>query len=221
MPSLFVVKFPEPQFKHFLLVAMRSPMKFKTVLSDEQGYYLNPECLYTRTGEPVPRIPLYRIPGPHEQFTDSPDIPTTSAGLVENQLEWYVLGHSRPGVWRSINNYVSPLASRLSYARRSLCTFLYTLPSHIRWLFQRESYWPLAQCQDCFLFRPRPRKLFLSRNGMLRCNEDRQLVMSLHPWASDAEAHLMEIAWYLGAEWALNNPSVDSQGNVSETFRVF
>jgi len=74
MPSLFAVKFPEPQFKHFLLVAMRSPVHFQTVLKDEQGYYLNPECLYTRTGEPVPRIPLYRIPGPHEQFTDSPDM---------------------------------------------------------------------------------------------------------------------------------------------------
>jgi hypothetical protein len=60
MPSLLAVKLPEPQFKHFLLVAKRSPMRFQTVLKDQQGYYLNPECLCTRTGEPVPRIPASR-----------------------------------------------------------------------------------------------------------------------------------------------------------------
>lgn len=92
MPSLFAVKFPDPQFKHFLLVAMRSPMRFQTVLKDEQGYYLNPECLYTRTGEPVPRIPLYRIPGPHEQFTDSPDMignPSLRALSVERNPRFH------------------------------------------------------------------------------------------------------------------------------------
>src|ERR1039458_7610059 len=35
MPSLFAVKFPEPQFKHFLLIAMRSPVHFHTVRNPE------------------------------------------------------------------------------------------------------------------------------------------------------------------------------------------
>lgn len=43
------------------------------VLQDEQGYYANPALFYTRTGEPVPRIPLYRIRGT-DQFTDTPDV---------------------------------------------------------------------------------------------------------------------------------------------------
>jgi hypothetical protein len=41
----------------------------ETVLQDENGYFANPKLFYTRNGEPVPRIPLYRVSGT-EQFTD-------------------------------------------------------------------------------------------------------------------------------------------------------
>jgi hypothetical protein len=137
--------------------------------------------------------------------------------------------HSAPMGTLSIKKRLFPRITRSKHllqwvyflyrAVRLPCKEFYAAFLRIRWSFGRQSYWSIAECQDCFRFRPTPGELHLFGKDMLQCSEDIQLVMSLHPWATAAEKHLIQIAWYLGAEWALNSPhNVDDK---SESYRVF
>jgi hypothetical protein len=150
---------------------------------------------------------------------DVPTTPISASGLWSARSVPDVRDNSKQVVWPSSKKALFRLVRQICRAMRLTCTEFYGAFRRTKWSFQRQSFWGGSQCQDCYLFRPmNPRKLSLSGSGMLRNIEDIRLVMSLHPWATRAEAHLIQIAWYLGAEWGLNS-SDNLDGK--KTYKVF
>jgi hypothetical protein len=144
--------------------------------------------------------------------------PISASGLCSDRAVSDAPAHSKRVAWPSLRIELPRLGRLLRLAARLLCREFYAALCRTKWSFQREPYWPDSKCQDCYLNRFDPRRLHLSGSGMLRCSADRQLVMSLHPWATDAELHLIHLAWYLGAEWASSN---DGNLDGKKTYRVF
>lgn len=113
---------------------------------------------------------------------------------------------------------------RFRHALRALCMSLRNLPARIRWAYKRQQIaWPVCMCHDCSHYhlsrQTNGQRLRVSGNGMLQSSKDREFVMSLHSCAGSSEAHLFQLGWFFGAEWALNSP--DKQGCTSDTYAVF